>query len=557
MDDERWTVKDKIDQFRGVTTLFNNAYTNIKEKTQAQRKKLNKEIKILSAENQKYRQQYEEVLNGDKTSLLPVLHSHPKLQLAFKNLDPQGIEEELKQSIFCKNKELDRLRYKRKNLEDILLSKKLELGLEKNAEEAPENFLFEQEIANQIQSISVKLNAARTTHDVYERALKILEKDAIRFDEVLEGLRKDLLHQGESIVKAVEIGQSVSEELNGLQREYRITEREVRDNMRLRDRAIRELKAEIDNVRVYAYTSGRRETGDGGHVQSNMMDDNGQNNIHNILELTMRKELAEVEGCINQIKEAAMVHRAVDILPRLKEQKRQRKRLERQVAENKEELSRMLELHNQLDVMLEVVLYHTMTDDAKALKEERTKLYKAIEEVNDNMKGTQEDLVQLGQKILDVRTALLTLNIMLDTVWPSVGADDTIDYISAESEIVVDPNTQVKPLSQPNTEALTLMEQVTKKLKWLLSVVETLDKTDRKPAQRQKLSHKSSKVQIAEDDADNIVSDMLDELEDMDDPSVPTRRYIKAESQRIVDMYNDPRALFEVAPIKYKKHACF
>lgn len=40
---------------------------------------------------------------------------------------------------------------------------------------------------------------------------------------MLEGLRKDLLHQGESIVKAVEIGQSVSEELNGLQREYRIT----------------------------------------------------------------------------------------------------------------------------------------------------------------------------------------------------------------------------------------------------------------------------------------------------------------------------------------------
>jgi hypothetical protein len=50
---------------------------------------------------------------------------------------------------------------------------------------------------------------------------------------------------------------------------------------------------------------------------------------------------------------------------------------------------------------------------------------------------------------------------------------------------------------------------------------------------------------------------MLDELEDMDDPNVPTRKFIKSESQRIVDMFNDPRAMFEVAPIKYKKHACF
>lgn len=37
----------------------------------------------------------------------------------------QQIEEELKQSIFCKNKELDRLRYKKKNLEDVFLNKKV------------------------------------------------------------------------------------------------------------------------------------------------------------------------------------------------------------------------------------------------------------------------------------------------------------------------------------------------------------------------------------------------------------------------------------------------
>lgn len=67
----------------------------------------------------------------------------------------------------------------------------------------------------------------------------------------------------------------------------------------------------------------------------------------------------------------------------------------------------------------------------------------------------------------------------------------------------------------------------------------------------------SSKVG-AEDDADNIVSDMLDELEDLDDPSVKTRKDIKADSQRIVDIYDNPQRLFQddKGP-KFKKHKCF
>lgn len=62
----------------------------------------------------------------------------------------------------------------------------------------------------------------------------------------------------------------------------------------------------------------------------------------------------------------------------------------------------------------------------------------------------------------------------------------------------------------------------------------------------------------AEDDADNIVSDMLDELEDMDDPSVKTRKDIKADSQRIVDIYDNPQRMFQddKGP-KFKKHKCF
>ncbi|XP_046682797.1 uncharacterized protein LOC124369098 [Homalodisca vitripennis] len=164
MEDERWTTKDKLEQFRGVTALYNSTNAINKEKTQALRKKQTKDIKNLSTQNKKYRELYEEVLHGDKKNLLPALHAHPTMQLAFKNLNPEGIEEELKQSIFCKTKELDRLRFKKKNLEENFLNKKLGLAeLEQEADEPPENYLWEQEIANQIQIVVLFL-----THVYFE-----------------------------------------------------------------------------------------------------------------------------------------------------------------------------------------------------------------------------------------------------------------------------------------------------------------------------------------------------------------------------------------------------
>lgn len=51
------------------------------------------------------------------------MYFHKMIKTSFVHF--QQIEEELKQSIFCKNKELDRLRYKKKNLEDVFLNKKV------------------------------------------------------------------------------------------------------------------------------------------------------------------------------------------------------------------------------------------------------------------------------------------------------------------------------------------------------------------------------------------------------------------------------------------------
>lgn len=349
MEDERWTTKDKIEQFRGVTGLYNSTAANISEKTSALRKKQTKDIKNLTKQNKKYRQQYEDMLHGDKANLLPALHTHPTLQLAFKNMNPQQIEEELKQSIFCKNKELDRLRYKKKTLEDLYLNKKLELAeLQKEVEEAPENFLWEQEIANQIQSLTVKLNTARANKEVHEKAVNILQKDAIRFDQVLGALRQDLEHQCESIVKAEEMGQNLAEELNNLQIEYKQTEKKVRANMKQRDRAIRSLRADIDNLRLHGYSASRESRST---PAANLDDDDtSEGDVQALLDMHIKREIELSENMLRQVKEACKVHRVQDIIPRMEEQKKRKEWLSEQVAQNEEQLARMLGLHNQLEV---------------------------------------------------------------------------------------------------------------------------------------------------------------------------------------------------------------
>lgn len=58
------------------------------------------------------------------------------------------------------------------------------------------------------------------------------------------------MQQSEGIVLAVEIGQSVNEEVNSLQKEYQATDQNIRANMKERNQTLRSLRTDIDNIRL-------------------------------------------------------------------------------------------------------------------------------------------------------------------------------------------------------------------------------------------------------------------------------------------------------------------
>lgn len=72
-----------------ILNVLGNTSGNVKEKTLAQRKKHNKEIKNLTMQNKNDCQEYEKNLHGDIKDLLPGLNSHPTMKLAMKSLNPE------------------------------------------------------------------------------------------------------------------------------------------------------------------------------------------------------------------------------------------------------------------------------------------------------------------------------------------------------------------------------------------------------------------------------------------------------------------------------------
>lgn len=75
---------------------------------------------------------------------------------------------------------------------------------------------------------------------------------------------------------------------------------------------------------------------------------------------TITNLASKFEWCSNFTKKHVFVCR-------IEKQKIQKAWLQHQLEQTQAQLTRMLELRNQLDVMLEVTMYHTLTEEAKQL----------------------------------------------------------------------------------------------------------------------------------------------------------------------------------------------
>ncbi|XP_043285792.1 LOW QUALITY PROTEIN: uncharacterized protein [Venturia canescens] len=99
MKDDRWTIKDKINQYRGILKLHGKSIV----------------AHSLVADVKEYRGIVKDVeYGGDKRRMHTLLQEHRDIQLAFENLDPNAIEEGIFQDSCLKRRQLDKFYYEKK-----------------------------------------------------------------------------------------------------------------------------------------------------------------------------------------------------------------------------------------------------------------------------------------------------------------------------------------------------------------------------------------------------------------------------------------------------------
>ncbi|XP_011314339.1 uncharacterized protein [Fopius arisanus] len=120
MRDKRWTIRDKIRQYRGILKLHGREKKLRAIDGGRVRKRTSRELKILSGEVKEYRGILNEIENGDKRRMHTLFQGHKDFQLAHENHNPGTVADAVDQENCLKRRQLDKLYYvKRKKMKEF------------------------------------------------------------------------------------------------------------------------------------------------------------------------------------------------------------------------------------------------------------------------------------------------------------------------------------------------------------------------------------------------------------------------------------------------------
>ncbi|XP_033222583.1 uncharacterized protein LOC117176451 [Belonocnema kinseyi] len=255
MKDDRWTTKDKLQQYRGVLRLHAR-----EKKVQAAnlinlKKRVSRDLKSLSENVQEYRTIINDIRSGDKRRICALFHEHRDLLLALMNQTPSEIFAGVFQDSSLKRKQLDKLFYQKKKVMKKCFDLKLEytiLSDKIDQRDVDPSDRMQQKLITCYQRSMARYNAAQSIKTTYELMLNILKKDAVYFDAVLEALRKDQNEQCKIIYKATVMGQHVTENLDDNREKYKRMDHEVWINMKERERTLKIARAQVEDVWAYS-----------------------------------------------------------------------------------------------------------------------------------------------------------------------------------------------------------------------------------------------------------------------------------------------------------------
>ncbi|KAJ4438997.1 hypothetical protein ANN_14952 [Periplaneta americana] len=218
----------------------------------------------------------------------------------------------MKQLAFTQRKELDHLKYMKK--QELKKLKQLQAAELNDFDKLPGLNLHkprytEQTLTNKIENVGMRYNAAAKINKIYRNITEILKQDSLYFDTVLRTLEVKSVVQSCASIKQTRIGQETTEDLANIKEEYEILEHEVKGNMCQRDLAVQSLRGEVHHL--YRECLGLVRVKSDRDIQKQRPTES---------ELDLPKDLERLEDILSEIE--AVTHGSTydDIFPRHEEE---------------------------------------------------------------------------------------------------------------------------------------------------------------------------------------------------------------------------------------------
>ncbi|XP_058445766.1 uncharacterized protein LOC131426964 isoform X2 [Malaya genurostris] len=536
MRDPKWTAGDKMIQYVGLTKLYardrklNTLKTILKRKNKQQ---FMKNIRKTLTDDNSYLQ----LARFGNTQLIKnVFQEHSHLQRAYRPLTIEHIVEKMDQLTFTKRKMLDRLTHKLKTLTDNYRKELIKVSEHQDRT----NFRDPQELYEEIESKSYQLKlkhcytrirTANAVNRAYNALVRIMLKDSIFFNPVLNALQDDLIEQGRFIQETIGTGLPAMRNVQSLQLEFEELER--RTNKELTDRFQSLLqqreKLDLNNKRIHNLV--RRDSDFDINLSRYDRD------TTSMVDLKIQTE--EVERIIKKMKYATSCGEPREIFPRVKQQKRDSKQMK--INLQRREHQRNVEfIENELAEINHDELANDFTyDEIRRITEYKLnqnkislekKRQEAISSHRENIKDMSNMLKLSFQHVLDVFRNIETNNTL------HVDTKNIVDYSDVNLPLLSFETAYIKrPDKMENTDSALCISLAKDKIKHLMQFLETKDEDVSHPFYEKDYQYSILKEHNEQNmkSMKNIEKSIVEGLV-LKDPNVFSRAQIKAMSAQIV-----------------------
>ncbi|KAF3422442.1 hypothetical protein E2986_05677 [Frieseomelitta varia] len=555
--DVRWSIKDKLEQYRGILKLYAREKKIRLQDAAKLKKKISWQLNIYKRDIKNYRQIVNEITKATpKGHVYSLLQSRKNLRLKYHGRETQHIYDSIYEENHRKRCQLDKLRYEKKRKMKQCFELQVEhaelCNIYKEEKDEPWTLdRAQQRLVSRYQKSIARQNAAKAINLTYTYILEILRKDAVYHETLLDSLNQNRTSQCKVILRTTIMGQLATEETNDIELKYKRIAQNVWSNMKEREHMLAFVREQVEDLWSFAQSLIRTEAKISYLMKVNEEKKDDRLNFFVYSQQSeailtteviragitsneaLEKQIRSLEEIFGRIKNSLLVHSYQELLLRLEEQMKQRTRLLEQFNRNVKERDSLLSKKNEALSTLSN-FEHSLVASVEEYNADKNILLEQIAMQKKHELERKNLKKERGELLMDIRAALQNMVAMLVCVKRGnrIAAKKPIEESEKQFDIPMIEKMEVEG-------SLALLSTVSRKVGALFGMSNFEFDKDReekaKDLYQTYVSNYRSTIKFK--DAEVEPTGRLIVEHEAIDPSVPTRAEIKLKSKQAVEAY--------------------